>query len=70
MENGLRQSSAYGTLNPGVITSSQHLKWVQRLGESVVMPHFMLRVYFLPGENMRWVDHSRARFSSFIFFFL
>lgn len=65
MENGLRQSSAYGTLNPGVITSSQHLKWVHRLSKSVVMPHFMLHIYFLRGENVRWVDHSRARFFYF-----
>lgn len=26
-------ASAYGTLNPGVITSRQHLKWVHRLGK-------------------------------------
>lgn len=45
MENGLFQSSAYGMLNPGVITGSQQLKWVHCLGKSVPMACFMSAFY-------------------------
>lgn len=45
MENGLCQSCAYGTLNPGVITSRQHLKWVHCLRKTALMQHFMSTCY-------------------------
>lgn len=54
MENGLFQSSADGTLNPGVITSSQHLEWLRKRGISILL-----------RENTRWVCHSCVGFCNY-----
>lgn len=66
MENGLFQSSANGMLNPGVITSSQHLKWVQYLGKKgfwccISCPRSILR-----RENIRCGRPQLCMFESVI----